>query len=264
MAELVKVPLEMLRPPATSETGQTVAVVSPNSIGTETPAPVTTVGVREIRIDSENGTITLINADGTVTSGQGLLTDRTAPTGRSGDRGPRGRDGKSGRNGRDGMPGIQGCPGVKGDRGPIGPTGPTGPTGPQGVIGPIGLTGPTGATGAPGNDGDEPEWIKAARGVGIKLRRAGGMIQAGRFTDESLPIQGTVSLLFPKTFINEVRSVMLFFVDPECYQASNYYLGEFIYDDLEIGGMTITLKPDVTPPDPLPDKWDFFWFVMGD
>ncbi|MBY0416980.1 MAG: collagen-like protein [Pararheinheimera sp.] len=249
--------------PGTAGTGDLMQVAAPGQMAVVAPESVGDPLLKSFSIDSNSGTITIVDMNDNIYSASGLLTERTAPEGKTGARGPRGLAGAAGRNGRDGRPGIQGCPGIKGDRGTIGPTGPTGPIGPQGLLGPIGPTGPTGATGAPGNDGDEPEWVKGTRGVAMRLRRAGGMIQSGRFTSETLPISDTVSLLFPLNFVNAIANIQITFIDPECYQASKYFFGEYIYDDAEIGGITITLKPG-THPNPLPDKWDFFWQVMGD
>ena len=255
-----RLPISMLRPSPGTQPGDLLVSITPTNVETQAPEATVEPAVVKGRYDAESGTLVLINKDETVVTISGFPTLRNVPEGRQGPQGLAGRQGNPGKNGRDGRPGIQGCPGPKGDRGPIGPTGPTGPQGIQGVIGPIGPTGATGATGAPGSDGDEPEWIKAVRGVGIKLRRAGGMVQGGEFT--AAGTDRTITVLFPKNFINEVRSIILTFKNPNSYQANNYEFGQLWMENLEIGGMTIKV-PD-SAPIPMNDPWDFFWFVMGD
>lgn len=68
--------------------------------------------------------------------------------------------------------------------------------------------------------------------------------------------------MFPKNFVNGVASLVLTFVDPDTYQAHHYTVGDYIMDDVEIGGVTIGLDGSI--PSPLTDKWDFFWIAMGD
>lgn len=261
MANITKLPVNMLRPGPGTSAGDVLTALQPNEVGTQPPGATVQPAVRKgSRFDAESGTLYLLNSDGTIVQIPGFTTARNVPEGRQGLQGLPGKQGTPGRNGRDGRPGIQGCAGPKGDRGPIGPTGPTGPIGPQGLLGPIGPTGPTGPTGEPGTDGEEPEWIKSVRGVGMKLRQAGGMIQGGSFTEDGTT--RTITVLFPKNFVNEVRSIMLFFKNPNSFQASNYEIGEMWMDNVEIGGMTIKV-PETTPL-PMSDPWDFFWFVIGD
>lgn len=257
---LTKVSTSMIMPSRTSSQGSVLTVVNAEIqelVPEESIQGVTT----QSTYDKTTGRLQLVNPDGTVTIIEGFLTLNDLPAGREGQRGPEGRQGIKGRNGRDGRQGDQGCDGPKGDDGPIGPTGPTGPTGLRGFQGEIGPTGSTGPTGAPGLDGEEPEWIKGSNGVGIKLVRAGGMIMSGRFELNEVNRQ-TISLLFPKNFVNGVASLVLMFIDPDTYQAQHYTVGDYIMDDVEIGGVTIGL--DGVIPSPLTDKWDFFWFAMGD
>lgn len=259
MNGLTRVSTAMLVTPANTSEGAVLSVTG-DEVLPLLPSETITGVTSESSFDPVTGRLQLVNVDKSVV----IIDLSVALNGKQGKQGNKGNDGNRGipgRNGRDGKQGIQGCPGDKGDDGPIGPTGPTGPTGKQGNLGPIGPTGPTGATGAPGEDGEEPEWIKGSNGVAIKLRRAGGMIASGRF--ELVEVnRHTISLLFPKPFINEIRSLTLTFLDPWCYQASNYTIGEYIMDDVEIGGVTITLKGSI--PSPLADKWDFYWTAMGD
>jgi hypothetical protein len=256
---LTQIPMALVKPQTGAIAGQTVSVVSPEKLGTEDPQSGLVPAVIQGTYDSESGTVTLVNADDSIVTITGFPTERSLPQGHRGPEGKVGLRGLPGRSGRDGKPGIQGCPGVKGDRGLRGPIGPEGPRGPQGEIGKTGEKGDKGDKGDAGADGVEPEYLKTSRGVSITIKRSGGNIQSGYY--ENILQDRTITVLFPRNLVNQVASIILFFKNPSSYQAQNYEIGNYFYDDLEIGGFTITLKGTV--PTPL-EAWQFWWLVMGD
>ncbi|MCW3102372.1 MAG: hypothetical protein JWO09_812 [Bacteroidetes bacterium] len=122
-------------------TGDTGATGTPGATG------ATGAGITSI-IDNGNGTLDIVYASGTITTGI-LYGPTGAPgaTGATGNNGIDGATGATGTNGTDGVTGstgIAGATGATGNNGIDGVTGATGATGLAGDTGATGMTGPTG------------------------------------------------------------------------------------------------------------------------
>jgi hypothetical protein len=135
----------------TGATGAPSTVAGPNGATGDTGATGSTgvtgatgAGIISI-IDNGNGTLDIVYASGTLTTG--ILYGPTGNSGTTGATGNNGADGSTGATGNNGIDGATGTPGV------VGATGATGNNGIDGVTGATGGPGATGATGSNGIDG---------------------------------------------------------------------------------------------------------------
>ena len=251
----------MVSAPEDAEQGDSIQVegtslVPKNNI---TPTPENTIV--KGKYDPLTGTLTLTNANNTISTIEGFPTAMSLGQGKKGNRGRLGPDGKPGRNGKEGRDGGQGCPGKKGDKGELGATGhkgETGDEGPEGQIGPIGIEGKQGLKGDPA---EEPLLVPGNPAYEI-VRSTNRVMAWGNYEAlESTAAYGShkADIIFPDANLTSAdnMSFLAFFTDGSTVQAQEYYI-----EDLSIEKCILSLPASYNGTE-LDAPWKFAWFLIG-
>ncbi|MWQ79591.1 hypothetical protein F9851_10880, partial [Glaesserella parasuis] len=140
--------------------GEATPPNTPHLIKMSDTATVTFTAGKNIKLEQNNGNITISTIIGKlITKTESLAdgglkityTDNSHDIIKKGEKGDRGEKGPKGDRGETGSAGPAGPAGAQG---PVGPAGPVGPTGPRGTPGPAGPKGEAGAAGPKGEKGD--------------------------------------------------------------------------------------------------------------
>lgn len=258
---LTRTPLEMIKPTEDSQEGDALRIQNQKLVPVPNIEPTPENTIVQGDYDPVVGTLTLVNANGSITVIEGFPVPANLGTGPKGDRGKLGPDGKPGRNGKDGRNGDQGCVGPKGDKGEIGATGPQGEKGDKGEQGIQGEVGEKGDQGLKGDPGEVP--ILVPGNPAYELVRTTNRVMAWGRVDlpEAVDPSGQhkADVIFPSgSNISDVSNISFhaFFDDALSEQAQNYYI-----EDISTERCLLSLPQSFNGS--TVDSWSFYWFVIG-
>lgn len=258
---LTKANTEMIAPPSDAREGDVVKVISSKLQTDKNIDPTPESNIVRGSFDKLTGTLTLVNANNTITTIEGFLVPSDLGSGAKGDRGERGPQGEPGKAGKHGRNGDQGCIGKKGDKGELGATGPRGEKGEKGDQGEKGEKGDQGEIGLKGDPGESPILVPGNPAF-EKIRSTNRVLAWGRIElAQAVDPSGKhkADILFPSgANITDVANVsfLAFFDDAKSEQAQNYEIEEISNEKCILSLPDSYNGQNVSP-------WAFYWMVIG-